>query len=44
MNNDTGFVVWLTGRLSGAGKTAIANTLVPRLAERGNRQASAWFG
>ncbi len=36
MNNDTGFVVWLTG-LSGAGKSTVANALVPRLLERGHR-------
>lgn len=36
MNNDTGFVVWLTG-LSGAGKSTVANALAPRLLERGHR-------
>jgi len=36
MNNDTGFVVWLTG-LSGAGKSTVANLLVPSLLERGHR-------
>jgi adenylylsulfate kinase-like enzyme len=42
MNNDTGFVVWLTGP-SGAARTTIANALIPRLPERGHRQGSAWF-
>jgi adenylylsulfate kinase len=36
MNNDNGFVLWLTG-LSGAGKSTIANAVAPRLAERGHR-------
>jgi adenylyl-sulfate kinase len=36
MNNDTGFVLWLTG-LSGAGKSTIAGALAPRLLERGHR-------
>jgi adenylylsulfate kinase len=35
-NNDTGFVLWLTG-LSGAGKSTIASALAPRLLERGHR-------
>jgi adenylylsulfate kinase len=35
-SNDTGFVLWLTG-LSGAGKSTIANSLAPRLLERGHR-------
>ncbi len=36
MNNDTGFVLWLTG-LSGAGKSSIAGALAPRLLDRGHR-------
>ena len=36
MNNDTGFVLWLTG-LSGAGKSTVASALAPRLLERGHR-------
>src|ERR671935_682925 len=36
MNNDSGFVLWLTG-LSGAGKSTIAAKLAPGLAERGHR-------
>jgi adenylylsulfate kinase len=36
MNNDTGFVLWLTG-LSGAGKSTIAGAIAPRLLERGHR-------
>jgi adenylyl-sulfate kinase len=36
MNNDTGFVLWLTG-LSGAGKSTVAAKLGPALAERGHR-------
>jgi adenylylsulfate kinase len=36
MNNDTGFVLWLTG-LSGAGKSTVAAKLGPVLAERGHR-------
>jgi adenylylsulfate kinase len=36
MNNDNGFVLWLTG-LSGAGKSTIARELAPRLVERGHR-------
>ncbi len=36
MNNDNGFVLWLTG-LSGAGKSTIANAIAPRLYERGHR-------
>src|SRR5919108_3095628 len=36
MNNDTGFVLWLTG-LSGAGKSTVAAKLAPALAERGHR-------
>jgi adenylylsulfate kinase len=36
MNNDTGFVLWLTG-LSGAGKSTIANAIAPRLLERDHR-------
>ncbi len=36
MNNDTGFVLWLTG-LSGAGKSTIANVLAPSLLDRGHR-------
>jgi adenylylsulfate kinase len=35
-NNDTGFVLWLTG-LSGAGKSTVAAKLAPALAERGHR-------
>jgi adenylylsulfate kinase-like enzyme len=31
-----GFVVWFTG-LSGAGKSAVARALAPRLFERGQR-------
>jgi adenylylsulfate kinase len=36
MNNQTGFVLWLTG-LSGAGKSTVAVRLAPMLAERGHR-------
>jgi adenylylsulfate kinase len=36
MNNDNGFVLWLTG-LSGAGKSTIANAVAPSLVERGHR-------
>jgi adenylylsulfate kinase len=36
MNNDNGFVLWLTG-LSGAGKSTIASAVAPRLYERGHR-------
>jgi adenylyl-sulfate kinase len=36
MNNDNGFVLWLTG-LSGAGKSTIASAVAPSLVERGHR-------
>jgi len=36
MNNDNGFVLWLTG-LSGAGKSTIASAVAPSLLERGHR-------
>jgi adenylylsulfate kinase len=36
MNNDTGFVLWLTG-LSGAGKSTVASVLAGDLLQRGHR-------
>jgi adenylylsulfate kinase len=36
MNNDTGFVLWLTG-LSGAGKSTVATVLAADLLQRGRR-------